>query len=524
MNIIFIMADQLAAGFVGAYGSGVDSTPTLDRLAGRGVRFDRCYATCPVCAPNRATIFTGRSPAIHGVPSNNFTLQTDMPTFAQMLRENGYRTGGFGKFHLAPMPMAHPKDYDYLGFDETVITEDPKLGAYLDWIEKEHPEHYETAFAMSWNIPWMKDYGPDHRDMEDEWRKAREKIIKPLEESTEWPLMYTSPLPAQLHQTTFITDNAIDFLERHTDAADDQPFFCYVSYVDPHDPYDPPEPYASMFNPDDMGEPLGAGWDVEGNRILDDSRDELYKFRTICDDTQAIKKMRSLFHGSVRFIDDQVARIVSFLQERNMWDDTILVFTTDHGDMMGDHELLTKGVKHYDKGIRCPLIVCGGGVNAGITDRLTCSLDFFPTFCDLANIDSHALPPLEGKSFADVLAGKDENDPWSEVHVAFGPVSSVVTDDGWRLTIFDGDNPGEMFNLNSDPDEQCNLYYDTKFAQKRLELLERLVRASNRTTTIQQYRNLPLKDNRKWLIGGPGNGSLVREIPKYDLPPSAPYS
>jgi len=524
MNIVLIMADQLAAGFLGCYGSGVDSTPTLDRLAERGVRFDRCYATCPVCAPNRATMFTGRSPVVHGLISNNFTLQTDMPTFAHMLRSRGFRTGGFGKFHLTPMPMAHPADFEYLGFDEAVITEDPKLGAYLDWIAAEHPEHYRTALAMSWPIPWIHEYGPDKRDLEPEWRKARQEILDPLEEASRWCLMYPSPLPAELHQTAFITDQALDFMARHSDDGSERPFFCFVSYVDPHDPYDPPAPYARMFDDADMPGPLPPGWDRERNAILDQSRDELRDFRTICDDPRAIARLRALYHGSVRFIDDQIARIVAFLDDRNLWDDTILVFTTDHGDMMGDHELLTKGVKHFDKGIRCPLIVCGRGIEAAVTDRLSCTLDFFPTLCDWAGVADALRPPLEGKSFAPVAEGGTEEDSWEEVLVAFGPVSSVITADGWRLTVYNSNDPGEMFNLREDPDEQNNLYDDPGWSEKRRELTERLVRCFIEQGECQQYRNLPAKDGKKWLVGGPGNGSLVRGLPLYDLPPKAPYS
>ncbi len=122
-NIIFITADQLAARWLGCYGSGVDSTPTLDRLAAEGVRFERCYATFPVCAPNRATMLTGRSPVVHGITTNNYVLRTDMPTYAHVLQRQGYRTGGFGKFHQTPMHMP-VGDMAHLGFDESVVSDE----------------------------------------------------------------------------------------------------------------------------------------------------------------------------------------------------------------------------------------------------------------------------------------------------------------------------------------------------------------------------------------------------------------
>ena len=144
------MADQLAAAFLRCYGGQVDSTPTLDRLAVEGVRFDRCYATHPVCAPNRATILTGRSSSVHGIISNNYTLATDNTTYAQVLRAHGYRTGGFGKFHQTPMHVPVPDSLDYLGFDESLVTEDPKW-PWLDWVQMEHLEYHEQALAMCWN-------------------------------------------------------------------------------------------------------------------------------------------------------------------------------------------------------------------------------------------------------------------------------------------------------------------------------------------------------------------------------------
>lgn len=316
MNIIFITADQLAAGFVGCYGSGVNSTPTLDKLSEKGVRFDRCYASCPVCAPNRATFMTGRSPTVHGIVTNNLELRADMPSFTHVLQQQGYRTGGFGKFHLTSMAMPHPENLEYLGFDESIITEDPKLGAYLDWIEKEHPEHYETALGLCWDSPWMEEYGPKKQNIKPAWLKARKKIRDPLEQASISRLAYTSPLPAELHQTTYITDRSLDFMERHIAKHPGKPFFCNISYVDPHDPYDPPAPYSTMFEAKDMPDPLPATWTKRENPILEYAQGEMGNFREICKNVPEIKKIRALFHGSVRFIDDQIARVTKFLDEK----------------------------------------------------------------------------------------------------------------------------------------------------------------------------------------------------------------
>jgi arylsulfatase A-like enzyme len=510
-NIIFITADQLAASYVGCYGSGINSTPQLDELAKNGMRFERCYTTAPACAPNRATFLTGRSPGIHGIISNNFALATDTPTYVTVLREHGYRTGGFGKFHQTPMYLPEPETVDFLGFDESVVTEDPKWGPWLQWIKEEHPTYYRTALAMCWN------YGdrPFDEAFINEWQTAKRDILMPLKEQSDWSGMYPSPLPAELHDTTFITNKSIDFINRHMTQHPNKPFFCHVSYVDPHDPYDPPAPYHTLYNPEEMADPLPAEWIEDGITALDKNRDYV-NFRSICDNPAAIKKWRALFHGSLKFLDDQIARIIHFLKEKDLFENTIVIFTTDHGEMMGDHGLIAKAMPHYDNSIRCPLIVSGGNIMPGITDRLTCTLDFYPSICEFAGIVPDQIPPLEGKSFAGVCIGQQEKHPWEEVAVILGEATTVITDDGWRLTRYIESNEAQMFNLKKDPNELSNLYKHPDYAAKREELLERLIAISTRPYRMVNYRNLPIVNKMKEIPKG------TRRFPIYPVNPS-PY-
>lgn len=520
-NIIFIMADQLAARWLGCYGNPVDATPTLDRLAAEGIRFDRCYATFPVCAPNRATALTGRSPVVHGVVTNNQVLRADTPTYAHILRRQGYRTGGFGKFHQTPMHMPVPGDLDYLGFDEAAVAEDPKWGAWLDWVKVEHPEHYDAALAVAWPF-W-----PNHPAPADLARakRARRDILVPLMAQSPWPAMYPSPLPAEVHDTTFITDRGLAFIRRHVADHAGRPFFCHISYVDPHDPYDPPEPYASMFDPAVMPPSLPPEWIEGGYRTLQAGQ-RFWRYDRVWDDPEVVAQLRALYFGSLRFIDDQIGRLVTYLKETGLWDDTVLVFTTDHGEMLGDQGLMTKGSKHYDAGIRVPLIVAGGGVagagEAATSDRLTCTLDFVPTFCDWAGVDAAARPPLEGRSLAPVCAGRDDPAPWAEVSVASGGVRSVITDDGWRLTRFVAEGRGQMFDLNADPDEQHNRYEEPTCAAQRQALLERLVAVESRPARLVQYRNLPVAAGRVW-VTRPGGEHYLTEGPPVYAGAATPY-
>lgn len=506
-NIVLVMADQLGAKFLGCYGSGVGSTPVLDGLAREGVRFTRFYAACPLCAPNRASILTGRSPEIHGVVTNNLAFPADMPTYAQVLGQAGYRTAGFGKFHQTPMQWAPPSDVRFLGFEESVVHEDPKWGPWLDWVRARHPTHYRAALAMVNGHGAQRGSRPDGERRqgasETQIRQRAEafpEFMTPRLAASPWDRMYPSPLPPEVHDATFITDLALDYVRRRAAAADGRPFLCHVSYVDPHDPYDPPEPYASMFDADAMPAPAAAEWLAQGPALLDTNRDGYLAFRTIADNVAAVRRLRAFYHGSLRFLDDQIGRLVAGLRESGQWANTLLVFTTDHGDMLGDHGLIAKGLPHYDAAIRCPLIVAGGAVRPGVSDQLAGSLDLFPTLCDWAGLPPGDRPPCEGLSLASACAGTVEVAERSEIAVSGGEADTVLSRDGWRLTRYLRSEAGQLFDLRADPDEQANRYQDPACRDRKIELLERLVRARQAPRQMPSYRALPARDGRRWLV------------------------
>ncbi|MDR1093979.1 MAG: sulfatase-like hydrolase/transferase [Clostridiales bacterium] len=294
-NVVLIMADQLGAGALNCYGGKADSTPFIASMAERGVRFDRYYATSPVCAPNRAVLLTGRSVCVNGMTGNNYVLGRDCPTFFEVLRGAGYRTGLFGKLHQTPMLLDVPDDLNYLGIDECCVSDDVKWGPWLRWVEERHPARYDAALAFAWGVGYM-DYPPDLNLRKD---RMRARYIEPLKKASEWEQMYTSPLPAEVHDTAFIAEKGIEFIERA--AQGKKPFFAEISFVDPHDPYDPPYPYSEMFKPEDMEEPAPEEWKEQGPAFLDGERDAYLNFRRICDNPAAVKKFRAYYHGSCRY-------------------------------------------------------------------------------------------------------------------------------------------------------------------------------------------------------------------------------
>ncbi|MHC4202001.1 MAG: sulfatase family protein [Planctomycetota bacterium] len=483
-NIVFIQADQLAARQLHCYGGRLDSSPTLDRMAREGRRFDRAYTTAPLCLPNRATTLTGRSPAIHGLLGGSTVLLADTPTYAHVLGRAGYRVGGFGKFHREGTSGPHPRVLDDIGFHEFAIVEDDKRGPYLKWIRTEHPEYYELALGRL-----GKCKGFLTKEQEALRARARERVFRPLQNCMHYNHMFPSPFPAEVHDATWITNHGLRFMEEHLATRGDAPFFCQISYVDPHDPYDPPEPYSTLYSADDVPEPLPAEWMEQGPSCLNELN--TLNAKVIREQNPVIfRQAAALYHGSIRFMDDQIARIIAFLEERGLAENTVVLFTTDHGDMMGDHGMMAKAMCHYDGCIRVPLLVWGADTARGPSDRLTCTLDFFATFSDLAGASREDLPPLEGKSLAAECRGGDSDDAWRDVTVQSAGSQSVVTDDGWRLTRYFEHDQGQMFNLREDPDEQRNLYEDDAHAAKRRELLERLVKIGMRPSRIPRHRNL----------------------------------
>ena len=475
-NILFVMADQLPASALGCYGNPVPSTPTLDRLASMGVRYDRHFSVYPVCGPARATIFTGRHASAHGVFENNVPMNRNLPHITELLRDSGYRTGGFGKFHFEPMDEPLPLDVSAFGFDESVITEDPKVGPWLNWIEAEHPAFYDQALALMWPQKYHNAYERDR------WQRAFDTHLRPRMSREPYDQnVFVSPLPAELTQTVWITDHAIRFVERTAQEHGDQPWFCYTSYVTPHDPYDPSPEYADIFRPEDMPDPLPKEWrddavaEVYLNQYHGNIRFAELGPRCLADYTPLDwKRLRAHYHGNLKQIDDQFARLLDRVDQLDNGRPTVIVFTTDHGEMLGDHGLLNKGTKHYDSSIRCPLIIVDprDPRPGTVVDRMTSIMDFFPTFCQWGGIETDRAMP--GRSLLDTTRRNELLIEFNH-HRANRVIRTLMTDEGERVTWFSGQAYGELFQLREDPDEQRNLYHDPAYASQRADLLQCMV-------------------------------------------------
>ena len=485
MNIIVIVADQLRDSHLGFRGLVPVRTPNIDRLAGSGHVFNRAYVGNPVCMPNRATIMTGMWPSAHGLRTNGLPLDPRIDTFARVLRNRGWRTAAIGKLHLQPMGYPY-EDYQ------------------LDQIRAAMPDLWERAVAgpfgedfQSWEAFDRHAEGelvvpPDYYGFDDvalvighgdrvsgnyvKW--ARDRGLDPrsvgghdaaLSTYSGWKHVYESAIPAELHATSYIAEESIDRLTRY--AAAKEQFLLFVSFPDPHHPFAPPAEYFHRHRPEDMPLPITFDDDhadspeyiraITARRGVPDI-DPMMLWAPTADQ---YRHALAAELGSIEFIDDAVGRIMDAVRGLNLADDTLILFTADHGDVFGDHGLMLKHFTHYDPVIRVPYILGGAGLGSGSHDALVSSADIAPTLLDL--VGASPLAAAQGRTLRQLIEGHDgpwrhavlveEDQPYG-LDVLPGPVRlrTVVTDD-LRYTRVSGTDIAELYDLRTDRAERHNL-------------------------------------------------------------------
>ena len=427
------MTDQHRKDAIGAYGNPVIKTPNLDALAKSGVMFENCYVQHAACMPSRASIFTGRYPMAHRVRSNGVPLPKGETTLAHVFARNGYQTGGAGKFHFiphypyrSPLPMMETHPEPYYGFQEFHLGEDGRSGEHWVWIKRNYPEYHKK---------------PDHQ------------------------------IPLKLHNSYWSASHTIDFIRKC--AKRSQPFFAFCSFVDPHHSYNPPSPYREMYKKEDMPKPIRKPGE------LDDKPPHL---KTRAKKLEGVRKdveyNRTQYYGEVTFIDDSIGRILKVLSELKLREDTLIVFTSDHGDMLGDHWLYFKGLA-YPESANIPLIFNWlGHLKAGkVVNGITQEIDIFPTIMELVGIDNPA--GVQGKSQARLLTTNSNDTGYEYAYIEHAGSEYSLRSLKWRFTYFRGKEHGELYDLEKDPHEFVNLWNDKEYdsIKKKLTttLLDRIV-------------------------------------------------
>ncbi len=485
-NLVVICSDHHRASASGCYGNPVVRTPSLDRLASQGVQFNRCFSQNPVCAPARGSLLTGCNCHRTGMLKNGTSLPPSLPTLASLWKANGARTAAVGKLHLTPQQEGPPQA-PYYGFDRVLSVEDNSVGPYLDWALANFPEHEGYLLGTLFNIPTNPEFWKGRRDVRPDILPSREKHVLPrqISDTCNWGFGHDSPLPEAAHKNTWITDRALEIVNGHSA---DQPLCLWVGYVDPHNPFDPPGRFQRMYDPDSVDAPVyrpgeESGWTPHHKAL------HRYTGRFTPRDWRVL---RALFYGSVTFLDEQIGRLLAGVESRLDLSNTIVLYTCDHGDLLGDHHIIGKNCYHYDGAIRVPLLArWDGRWKAGLkTDAFVEQPDILPTLLQAAGLASAGAQP-DGIPFTGVLDGTS---PEGERDHAFVESFSGAPEDRtpapanwartirtarWRATFYPG-LIGELYDLAADPDETVNQFDDPRrrevVEQHRRLLVDRLLR------------------------------------------------
>jgi uncharacterized sulfatase len=479
-NILLITSDQHHYSCLGSVNPGI-ATPALDRLAAEGTRFDRAYTPNPVCTPARSSIITGLYPSTHGAWTIGVKLPEDVPTVGQQLSGAGYATSLIGKAHFQPLastpespsleaqPLMRDLDFwrgfhgPWYGFDHVEVcrnhADESHAGQHYGvWLEEQGLSNWKEYFQ-----PWPRD--PDRKRRRHAW-----------------------DLPEGLHYNVWIAARAIARIEQAH--AREQPFFLWASFPDPHPPYLVPQPWASMYRPEAMQPGTLTPGEHEANPphfgLTQQQRPDFspwaesyanHGFQSHLHEDESLRRDMAVYYGMVSFMDQQIGRILSTLDDLGLAQDTIVVFSTDHGHFLGQHGLIAKGAFHYEDLIRVPFLVrWPGRVPAGrASSELQSTVDLSPTFLTAAGL------PIPG-----LMQGYDQTPVWCDSPAEAPPLAAPVAqgvrraprdhvivenrhqptrlslrtyiDQRYKLTVYRDQPSGELFDLQDDPEERRNLW------------------------------------------------------------------
>lgn len=457
-NIVFIMTDDHAAHALSAYGSRLNKTPNLDRLAKEGVKFQNAFVTNSICTPSRAVILTGKYSHLNGVPVFNH-IDSSQPQVQKYLQTAGYHTGMIGKWHLGGNDAKRPEQGKPAGFDYWNIL--PGQGAYFD--------------------PLMIEMG------------ERKKLSG-----------YT---------TDIITDLALNFVEKRPK---DKPFFLMYHHKAPHRNWQPSEKYRKQF--ENYDPPIPATFDDDYKGKSDASRQSTMHIDDDLNESDTKGKPPAGLSGAelkrwkfrrymqdylacVQSVDDNVGRFLDYLDKNGLAENTIVIYTSDQGFFLGEHNFYDKRFM-YEESLRTPLLVrWPGKIKAGsVSKGMVLNLDFAPTMLDAAGAKIPA--DMQGRSFLPLLLGQQPKD-WRRSmyyryyhpgHHNVAPHYGVRTE-RYKLIYFNKLNQWELYDLQKDPGEMKNLYSDPAYKKIVQDLKKELDRLKKEFKDDDQFTDkLPVDD------------------------------
>jgi arylsulfatase A-like enzyme len=461
-NILWFCTDQQRWDTVAALGHPGVVTPTLDRLVARGTSFTRAYVQSPVCTPSRASFLTGRYPSsVRVIRNGNAFFPPGPRLVTRLLADAGYACALVGKLHLASAyGRVEPRTED--GYETFLYSHAPRD----DWREGH-------AYA--------------------DWVCAKGHVLAELTKDLDG-------IPAELHQTTWACEATIDFVTSRRD----RPWLASVNVYDPHPPFNPPAAYRAQFDAAAMPPPLWRPSDLAQQRklapldfqsrvadprqldikhpILPASPAPGLHFEGESPGARDAWSLKAAYYAMIRLIDDQLARVLDALEVTGQLERTVILFMSDHGEMLGDHGLIEKGCRFYDGLVRVPMIWSWPArlLAAARSDALVMALDVAPTLLDLAGLPTPA--EMQGRSLLPLLEGRaplDRHHDWvraeylDALDLPAGTMATMFFDGRHKLSVYHSHGLGELYDLVADPGEFEDLWDDPAHRDLKLELLRR---------------------------------------------------
>lgn len=440
-NILLLMVDQMRGDCIGATGHPVVETPHLDMMKRDGVMFENAYCAVPSCIAARASLFTGMTPVSHGrVGYEDMVPWNYEHTLPGELAKSGYHTQCVGKMHVYP-------ERHLLGFHNVILH-----NGYL---------HYNRSTrcrsSESWNecddyLPWLREQLGFKADVIDSGLNCNSWVARP------WPY------DEYLHPTNWVVHESIDFLRRRDPT---KPFFLMSSFVRPHSPLDPPAVYYEQYIDEDIPDPPIGDWAKRDDR--DESGLMIDCMEGIIGKRQ-LKRARAAYYGLITHIDHQIGRLLQALHDHDVLHNTLIVFTSDHGDLLGDHNLFRKSLP-YEGSINIPLIIYDPGNMMELGRNRVISepvelMDIMPTLLDAAGV---CIPEtVEGSSVLPLIRGEDR--AWREyIHGehSYGKKSNHFIVTGKEKYIWYSQTGREQyFDLENDPEELYDLAKDSRYIKQ----------------------------------------------------------
>jgi arylsulfatase len=462
-NILLLCADQQRFDTLGCYQNEFVETPNIDELANKGVLFEKAYSQNPVCTPSRSSFLTGRYPRTTGCRQNGQDIPDTEILLTKVLADNGYTCGVSGKFHLS---SANPANGDRV---ERRISDGIHV---FEWSHDSNLRHASNAY---------------HR-----WLRGNNIEYKVTKSKESFYVDYG--MPAEWHLTKFCADKAIEFIKVNEDF--DNPWMFMVNFFDPHAPFDPPREYLEKYLSiiDELPLPNYVEGELDNKPYIQklehteavnsrrkfEGKESSFPASKMNEDDH--KYIKAAYYAMCDFIDDQVGRIIKALKDSGQYNDTIIVYMSDHGELLGDHGMYYKGPFFYDPCIHVPYIYSYPKkfLQNKRIEKTTELIGLMPTLLEAVGIEIPA--SVQGESMYEVLCGTKEPKntdvyceyynslPWNNPKIH----ATMVMDERYKVVVYHNIDDGELYDLKNDINESVNLWNIPNMTEAKIKMLIKL--------------------------------------------------